>query len=208
MNPKPSACLGKGFHRNDACGRPFDKLRANGFRMAPATGCGGLGARVSQSWAVVGQPPPLPRGSFGPPFTPFDFPQGERPPWPRPSGYRLSPVRCGGSAATVGVGCRGGGSCLRGKTLRQAQGERNCEWPLRRVGGVGARVSQSWAVVGRPPPLWIPAFAGKTVGGVGEAVGVWVKPRERAMLGAAWVASDSVASAGYWGLVATMRSLT
>ena len=34
----PGACLGKGLHRNDACGRPFDRLRANGIANRPYDG--------------------------------------------------------------------------------------------------------------------------------------------------------------------------
>ena len=58
---------------------------------------------------------------------------------------------------------RGGGSCLRGKTLRQAQGERFpkrayrvWESGMRMVGGGG---------VPSPSPVWVRAFAGMTRAG-------------------------------------------
>ena len=75
---------------------------------------------------------------------------------PRPSGYRLSPVRRWGGAGRRGLFVVGG-------PLRQAQGERCRE----------ARVR--WGTeTPRAAPLWIPAFAGMTrVGecGVAGAVG-------------------------------------
>ena len=83
------------------------------LRMALAKGCVGLGARVSQSWAVVGRPPPLPRGSCGPPLT-LRFPSG--------------------------------------RTASLA------------------------------PPLWIPAFAGMTVGGLIAGMGGWWRRGEFPLL--------------------------
>ena len=74
-------------------------------------------------------------------------------------------------------------------------------------GGAGAGAQVAVGV-----PLWRDGrFAKRPYGGVGEygnATGVWVKPRERAMLGAQWAACDSVASAGYRVLVAMMRRRT
>ena len=135
----PGACLGKGFHRNDACGRPpscalrtgFDRLRANGIANGPCDGVCRVRSASKSDMGGGGSGParPCPAGPAAP-RSPFDFPQGERPPRPRPSGFLPSPVR-------------------------------------------------RWGV------------------GVGEAMGVWVRPSERAMLGAAWVASDSVGSEGY-----------
>ena len=51
--------------------------------------------------------------------------------------------------------------CWWGATLRQAQGERNCESC---IGGVGDAMGVGG---GHAPPLWIPAFAGMTRWGGG-----------------------------------------
>ena len=54
---KPGACLGKGFRRNDACGRPFDRLRASGIANRPYDGVGGV---RSAGKSVVGGGGPVP----------------------------------------------------------------------------------------------------------------------------------------------------
>ena len=59
---KPGACLGKGFHRNDACGRPFDRLRANGIANGPCDGVWGVrSARKSVVGGGGSAPAPAPR---------------------------------------------------------------------------------------------------------------------------------------------------
>ena len=96
-----------------------------------------LGAWVNRTWAVVGAP--------------------------RPSGYRLSPVRRQGRGPLrrrSGPGDSDEGSALAGRALREA--------PLRwGVGGVGDATGLMWGVP-RAAPLWIPASAGMTRRGVQE----------------------------------------
>ena len=134
---KPGACLGKGFHRNDACGRPFDRLRASGIANRPYDGVGGVGARVSQSWAVVGQSPPLPRGSCGPSFT-LRFPSGRTaspapPLWiPAFAGTAVGSVRAG-ECCWLRRGSRSGGTGASRIAPTVGQGESG----MRRGLGVG-----------------------------------------------------------------------
>ncbi len=70
----------------------------------------------------------------------------------------------GGVGTTIG-GVGDGEGCWWVGALRQAQGERGCGWRLRRGGGGGGGETPHAA------PLWIPAFAGTTVGVSGTARG-------------------------------------
>ncbi len=126
-------------------GWPFDRLRANGLPgPAPLDSC----LRRNDAMGCAG--------------TPRD---GDAPA-PRPCpGFPLSRERRGGVRA--GRRCwwrRGGGSRWGGAALREPQGDRNRESPLRRGVGVGDAMAV-WS--GGAPPLWIPAFAGMTSGGSG-----------------------------------------
>ena len=84
----------------------------------------------------------------------------------RPSGYRLSPVWTVGGVRARGVLVTAVvGPASAGRALREA--------PLRR--GVGRSGKRGRLVVGmpRPSPLWIPAFAGMTVGGARAGKCCW-----------------------------------
>ena len=217
---KPGACLGKAFTGMTRAGGPSTGSGRTELRMAPATACVGLGARVSQSWAVVGRPPALAPRVLRPPVHPLRFPSGRTASlaphlWiPAFAGMtrgecgideccwwrRGRPVVARRPPACAGMTSGGGPSTGSGRTESRSA-------PATRWGGSRGS-DEGWWWGAPAPPLWIPAFAGKTVGGGGVAMGVWVKPRGRAMLGAAWVASDSVGSVGYGGLVAMIRSRT
>ena len=121
---------------------PFDRLRANGVWEARVRRGGGM------RWGETPHAPPL---------------------WiPAFAGMTRE-----GAGMTIFAGMTIGGvgdgeGCWWVGALRQAQGERGCGWRLRRGGGGG------WGVGGRRPaaaPLWIPAFAGTTVGVSGTARG-------------------------------------
>ena len=88
---------------------------------------------------------------------------GRRRPAPRPSGYRLSPVRRWGWGGWRMLLVSGGGPALAGRAIRES--------PLRREVGVGS--AKGVGDGGAPPmPLWIPAFAGMTQrGGDAGAIG-------------------------------------
>ncbi len=111
------------------------------------------------------------------PRSPFDFPQGERPPGHlpsgvaaaftlrRPQGERTPRPRADHSSRGI---CANGLPCPTPVTLRQAQGERfpwSCACHSSRALGSTASPAS---------PLWIPAFAGKTMGvcGLASADGV------------------------------------
>ena len=74
---------------------------------------------------------------------------------------------------TSSVGGGGGSSRCGGTALREPQGDRNHESPLRR--GAGEWGMRWGLVVGMPrsAPLWIPAFAGTTMGGVRAGECCW-----------------------------------
>ena len=118
------------LRRNDACGRPPSSALRTGFDRLRANGrgkraCGG-------EWGCDG---------------------GRRRPAPRPSGYRLSPVRRWGWWGWRVLLVSGGGPALAGRAIRES--------PLRR--GVGVGSAKGVGDGGAPPmPLWILASAGMT----------------------------------------------
>ena len=209
---RPRARLDSCLRRNDACRRPFDRLRANGLggrtydgewgmrwggdapRPAPrpwvpafaGNDGGGVRAGVGPAaagralreaplrWGGVGSagqsavgcgggeegvPPPAPHPA-GPaaPRSPFDFPQGERPPWPR----RTLSVWVHAFAGMTRVG-----ECGKDEGCRW----RRAPFDRLRANGLGGRTYDGeWGMrwggdAPRPAPRpWVPAFAGTTVG--------------------------------------------
>ena len=130
--------------------------RAGPLPWVPAFARTTVGGRVGRAGAGGGVPPPGAPLDTG--FRRYDgggcgkFERRRRPrAGPRP----WVPAKAG---TTVGGVCGTRGSWWWRRALRQAQGERNLEARLR-CGLVGA--------CGRLAHLWIPAFAGTTMAGVG-----------------------------------------
>ena len=79
----------------------------------------------------------------------------------------------GGFGPASAVGGGGGSSRCGGTALREPQGDRNRESPLRRGAGESG---MRWGLVAglpRSAPLWIPASAGTTMGGIRAGECCW-----------------------------------
>ena len=129
--PSPARVWVRAFTGMTRAGGPSTGSGRAELRIAPTTGWGGRSAGKSVVGGGGPAPRPCPAGPAAP-LPPFDFPQGERPPRPRPSGYRLSPVRRWGVCGPVSaVGCGGGpalaGRAIRESPLRWGRGSRGCD---------------------------------------------------------------------------------
>ena len=154
----------------------FDRLRANGFGRRAFGGEWGMRwgtetPRASPLWIPAfagmtraGGPLRVPSGQAStgsgrtdlrgaPSVGSGGCDGGRRRPAPRPSGYRLSPVRRWGWGGWRVLLVSGGGPALAGRAIRES--------PLRR--GVGVGSAKGVGDGGAPPmPLWILASAGMT----------------------------------------------